>query len=334
MSAAYAAKSRRHQLMTTELIATLCDHAQGNLRALMNMAGELLALAAQREASQIDEKLFSSSLPRPSPTQASRRVGVDERAARRQAYRLADRAEEQRWLVTGLWSEQAVGIVGGEPKCCKSFLALDLGRRGRTPAPPACCAASPSPGRGGCCCTRPRTPCMSYAEGSRASAPLRLANSKTSTCTSNHRRYVRIGQAADRERSNTPSHSQRRGLLVLDPLCGCIDRRDRQRRSRAVTRVLRTAATTTPSSAVLVVHHARNPPAHARRSSAARIVRVPCLGDSNLLSARSASSLTSPSNTVPPRRAYHRPRTRPAWRRALPRNRQIDCRHDTGADVR
>jgi hypothetical protein len=25
-----------------------------------------------------------------------------------------------------LWSEQAVGIVGGEPKCCESFLALDL----------------------------------------------------------------------------------------------------------------------------------------------------------------------------------------------------------------
>ena len=42
------------------------------------------------------------------------------------AYRLAERAEEQRWLVTSLWSEQAVGIIGGEPKCCKSFLALDL----------------------------------------------------------------------------------------------------------------------------------------------------------------------------------------------------------------
>lgn len=42
------------------------------------------------------------------------------------AYRLAERAEEQRWLITGLWSEEAVGIVGGEPKCCKSFLALDL----------------------------------------------------------------------------------------------------------------------------------------------------------------------------------------------------------------
>jgi hypothetical protein len=42
------------------------------------------------------------------------------------AYRLATRAAEHRWLVTGLWSEQAVGIIGGEPKCCKSFLALDL----------------------------------------------------------------------------------------------------------------------------------------------------------------------------------------------------------------
>ena len=42
------------------------------------------------------------------------------------AWRLAERAEEHRWLVTELWGEQAVGIVGGEPKCCKSFLALDL----------------------------------------------------------------------------------------------------------------------------------------------------------------------------------------------------------------
>lgn len=32
----------------------------------------------------------------------------------------------RRFLVDGLWGEQAVGIVGGEPKCCKSFLALDL----------------------------------------------------------------------------------------------------------------------------------------------------------------------------------------------------------------
>ena len=42
------------------------------------------------------------------------------------AHRLAERAEDQRWLVTDLWSEQAVGIIDGEPKCRKTFLALDL----------------------------------------------------------------------------------------------------------------------------------------------------------------------------------------------------------------
>ncbi|EQD59161.1 AAA ATPase, partial [mine drainage metagenome] len=57
------------KLMTPELIATLCDHAQGNLRALMNLAGELLALAAQREARQIDEQLFFETVAAPTPTQ-------------------------------------------------------------------------------------------------------------------------------------------------------------------------------------------------------------------------------------------------------------------------
>ena len=39
---------------------------------------------------------------------------------------LEERPRRQQWLVDGLWGEQAVGIVGGEPKCGKSFLALDL----------------------------------------------------------------------------------------------------------------------------------------------------------------------------------------------------------------
>lgn len=51
-------KAGATKLMTPELIATLCDHAQGNPRALMNIADELLAAAAEREARQIDEKLF------------------------------------------------------------------------------------------------------------------------------------------------------------------------------------------------------------------------------------------------------------------------------------
>lgn len=34
--------------------------------------------------------------------------------------------EGRRWLVEQLWLDQGVGIIGGEPKCCKSFMALDL----------------------------------------------------------------------------------------------------------------------------------------------------------------------------------------------------------------
>ena len=42
------------------------------------------------------------------------------------AHELPIRAVEQRWLVMDLWAQEAVGIVGGEPKCGKTFLALDL----------------------------------------------------------------------------------------------------------------------------------------------------------------------------------------------------------------
>lgn len=44
----------------------------------------------------------------------------------KKVYNLAEEGVELQWLVEGLWGESAVGILGGEPKCCKSFLALDL----------------------------------------------------------------------------------------------------------------------------------------------------------------------------------------------------------------
>lgn len=33
---------------------------------------------------------------------------------------------EHQWLIRELWGRAAVGIVGGAPKCCKSFLGLDM----------------------------------------------------------------------------------------------------------------------------------------------------------------------------------------------------------------
>lgn len=63
-------------LMTTELKATLADHAAGNYRVLMNLGDELLALAADRELPRLDEKLFIDAFnqqPRPAKAQAKRR---------------------------------------------------------------------------------------------------------------------------------------------------------------------------------------------------------------------------------------------------------------------
>ena len=57
-------------LMTAEVIAAICDHAQGNPRALMIMAAELLEAAAQREARQIDEALFFEVCAVPATSEA------------------------------------------------------------------------------------------------------------------------------------------------------------------------------------------------------------------------------------------------------------------------
>lgn len=39
---------------------------------------------------------------------------------------LADGDTVARWLVEPLWARSAVGVLGGAPKCCKSWLALEL----------------------------------------------------------------------------------------------------------------------------------------------------------------------------------------------------------------
>ncbi len=63
-------------LMTTELKATLADHAAGNYRVLMNLADELLSLAADQELPRLDEKLYLEAFgqaARAKPAPAKRR---------------------------------------------------------------------------------------------------------------------------------------------------------------------------------------------------------------------------------------------------------------------
>src|SRR5262249_26378338 len=61
-------------LMTDALKTTLCDHAAGNHRALTTMAGQLLAVAAERNLAQLDEKLYFEVFAPPDPRK--RRVGA------------------------------------------------------------------------------------------------------------------------------------------------------------------------------------------------------------------------------------------------------------------
>jgi general secretion pathway protein A len=61
------------QLMTPDLVNLLCEHAQGNLRALMNLAAELLDVATQRELAKLDQKLFFDIYPSPATQEKRRR---------------------------------------------------------------------------------------------------------------------------------------------------------------------------------------------------------------------------------------------------------------------
>lgn len=70
------AKAGNATLLTDELIDTLVDHAAGNYRLLMTMAGELLAYGMAREVAQLDEKhyleVFQPTRPRPASKKKAR----------------------------------------------------------------------------------------------------------------------------------------------------------------------------------------------------------------------------------------------------------------------
>jgi hypothetical protein len=208
-----------------------------------------------------------------------------------QAYRLADRPEEQRWLVTGLWSEQAVGIVGGEPKCCKSFLALDLAVAVASGQP--CLRRFPvaRPGR-----------VLLYAaedalhvvrrrlEGICAAAACDLKDLDVHVITAP---TVRLDQQADRTRLEQTIEQLKPRLLVLDPFVR-LHRID-ENASGEVAPLLAYLRTLQRqhSLAVLVVHHARKSAGRMRAGQALRgSSEFHAWGDSNLYLRRSGGELS------------------------------------------
>lgn len=57
------ANAGNSSLMTPQLMQMLCEHSMGNYRVLYNLAGDLLAMAAQQERTLIDEKLYFECFP-------------------------------------------------------------------------------------------------------------------------------------------------------------------------------------------------------------------------------------------------------------------------------
>ena len=207
------------------------------------------------------------------------------------AHRLADRVLDQGWLVTGLWSEEAVGIIGGEPKCCKSFLALDLAVAVAAGTPCLRRFAVPKPGR-----------VLLYAaedalhivrrrlEGICAAAGLAIADLDVQVITAP---TLRLDLEADRARLDRTIATLKPRLLVLDPFVRLhrIDEnvsgevapllaflRELQRRHRL---------------AVTVVHHARKGAGNMRAGQALRgSSEFHAWGDSNLYLRRDGDELT------------------------------------------
>ena len=207
------------------------------------------------------------------------------------AYRLAERADEHRWLVTGLWSEQAVGIVGGEPKCCKSFLALDLAVSVASGTPCLRRFVVPKAGR-----------VLLYAaedalhivrrrlDGIAIAAGMMLANLDIQVITVP---VLRLDLEVDRRNLAETVDRLRPHLLILDPFVR-LHRIDENASGEvapllAYLRELQRRY----GVAVLVVHHARKSGASVRAGQALRgSSEFHAWGDSNLYLRRAGEELT------------------------------------------
>ena len=188
---------------------------------------------------------------------------------------------EHRWLIADLWADEAVGIVGGEPKCGKSFLALDMVVAVAAGIP---CLRRFHPAR--------RGPVLLYAaedalhlvrtrlEGICRAAAVTLADLPIHVITAP---TLRLDVAEDRQRLQATVAAVRPILLVLDPFVR-LHRIDENASSEVapVLAYLRELQRRF-ALAVVVVHHARKG-AHAVRAGQALrgSSEFHAWGDSNL----------------------------------------------------
>lgn len=199
----------------------------------------------------------------------------------RRAAELSAQEASQQWLICGLWASAGVGLIGGPPKCCKSWLGLEM----------ALSVAS-------------KTPCLgAYATRSQGKVLLYMAEDAASVVRSRFDALARHHAVAletldlfviteSSLRLDLASHQQRLRetvaqirptMLLLDPLVR-LHRIDENSASEvsALLGFLRSLQREF-QTAVVLVHHARkngsaNQPGQALRGSS----DLHAFGDSNL----------------------------------------------------
>jgi RecA-family ATPase len=174
----------------------------------------------------------------------------------------------QRWLIEGLWAADAVGILGGEPKCCKSFLALDMAVSVASGAP---CLRRFEPARTGPVLLVAAEDALPVVRqrlaGIAAAAGADFAALDLFVVTADS---VRLDAPDDRDRLQATVATVRPALLILDPFVR-LHRIDENAASEvapllAFLRTLQRRFAT----AVVLVHHARKGGAGVRAGQALR----------------------------------------------------------------
>lgn len=197
--------------------------------------------------------------------------------------------EEPPWLIEGLWGAGAVGVIGGAPKSCKSWLSLEMalavasGRPclGRyevpAPGPTLVFAAEDAPLQ-----VRERLEGLSRARGADfAQLEVGLIVEPS----------LRIDRAEDLARLHATVERRRPKLLVLDPYVR-LQRVD-ENNSTEVSAILGSLRDLSRefNLAIVLVHHARKGPAELSGQGLRGSSDFHAWGDSNLYLGRRGEDL-------------------------------------------
>ena len=207
------------------------------------------------------------------------------------ASQLSTAGPQTQWLIEDLWTEQAVGILGGEPKCFKSFLALDMAVSVASATP---CLRKFPVQRSGSVLLFPAEDSLAVVrqrlEGISAAAGVGLGSLPIEVITAP---TLRLDLPADCQRLVNTVKSLKPLLLILDPLIRLhrVEENDASQIAPLLSFLRQLQRQF--QLAVVLVHHARKDSGGSRPGQALRgSSELHGWGDSNLYLRRQRDRLT------------------------------------------